>query len=121
MSRKFRLFAGFAVGGMLLSAGLGSAAGLGVLGGTLQEGVDSELTCTTNVSLTWLNTVGDASAVEEVAINADASCDGDTAYVSTEDGSDCSDVLDSNGDGQCVLDVAADTLDTTSATVQIIG
>jgi hypothetical protein len=85
---KFKMFGGFAVGGAILAATVGSAAGLTVNQGQIQEGTLSDVRCdTTGVSVHY-NTTGEFQVQKVTIDNVDAQCAGGEldVIIKAEDG-----------------------------------
>jgi hypothetical protein len=87
---KFKMFGGFAVGGAILAATVGSAAGLGIGPGAIQQGTLSNLACDSDgVSIHYNTTItGGTTLVNKVTVdNISSSCAGGEMDVILKDGS----------------------------------
>src|SRR6185437_7200419 len=82
---KFKLFAAFAVGGAVLAIAAGSAAGLGVGLGQIQQGTLSNVQCDTNgVTIRW-ETTGEFQVQHVFVDGLDVACAGGEMDVVVKD------------------------------------
>jgi hypothetical protein len=82
----FRKIALFALIGILAVAAYGSAASLGVLGGTIQAGSDTNLKCTEAVGVTGWGLEIDDNTVRNVKIGVPEACFGNALFVQVNGG-----------------------------------